>query len=351
VLPSLTGLRGPAALFVFLFHVRLLWGVPRTGGATPWFLLGPIGVSSFFVLSGFVLTWSHRDGQPSMTFWRNRFARVWPAHAAALVVAVPLAVWTAQDTPWWAFLAQLGLVNPWLPIPRLIGTFNTVCWSLGVEAFFYALFPFVLRALPRRVAALWAVLVVCVALVVGWEIAVPYLVTGRAPLTGVWAVYWFPPVRLPELVAGMALARLVAARAVPGVPLVAAVAAWFGAAWFVRDLPQGLLYGGLTLVPTLAVLAAAARRDVAGRWSLLATRPVVWAGEVSFAFYLVHDLVLVVLRLEVGELVGVEVVPVALFGFAVSVVAAWLLHEVVEVPARRLLRGSRKAPEAASTAL
>jgi peptidoglycan/LPS O-acetylase OafA/YrhL len=336
-LPSLTGLRGPAALWVFLFHVGLHWGAPKTGPLAPFLQLGPVGVSSFFVLSGFVLTWSRRRDRPAATFWRNRFARVWPAHAAALAVAVVLVVWLDQPGPWWALVAQLLLVNTWLPIPLLIGSYSSVCWSLSVEAFFYGLLPAIVRRLPRGTAALWALLAGCVALVVGWELAAPHVLEGRAPLTIIWAIYWLPPVRVPELVAGMVLARLVMTGRVPRIPVTVAAVVWLGAASFVLRVPIGLLYGGLTLVPTLALLAAAAQRDIAGRSSVLAWRPVVWAGEISFGFYLVHNLVLGTLQVKLDPPVGIEVVPVAAFGFAVSLAAAWALHEAIELPARERL--------------
>jgi peptidoglycan/LPS O-acetylase OafA/YrhL len=60
-IPSLTGLRGIAAIWVMLFHVSLL--APLIGAA--WlgrigvFPVGWVGVDLFFVLSGFILMWVH----------------------------------------------------------------------------------------------------------------------------------------------------------------------------------------------------------------------------------------------------------------------------------------------------
>lgn len=67
-LPSLTGMRFPAALLVFLFHVSLPagWLMPGDANSTLFARLveqaGGVGVTFFFVLSGFVLTWSAREG-------------------------------------------------------------------------------------------------------------------------------------------------------------------------------------------------------------------------------------------------------------------------------------------------
>jgi peptidoglycan/LPS O-acetylase OafA/YrhL len=71
-LDSLTGLRFFAALAVVLVHVGGQFATAR------WLLTvesyGYAGVSFFFVLSGFVLTWSHRE-QSAGRFWWRRFAR------------------------------------------------------------------------------------------------------------------------------------------------------------------------------------------------------------------------------------------------------------------------------------
>ena len=48
------------------------------------FSYGYTGVSFFFLLSGFVLTWSCA-GQPAQRFWWNRFARIWPLMALMML--------------------------------------------------------------------------------------------------------------------------------------------------------------------------------------------------------------------------------------------------------------------------
>ena len=79
-LPSLTQLRWVAAFLVFLAHARNL-GLFGTGDLgrryAPWaFGGGSIGVSLFFVLSGFVIAWSARPHDRPTAFWLRRFARI-----------------------------------------------------------------------------------------------------------------------------------------------------------------------------------------------------------------------------------------------------------------------------------
>ena len=81
-LDALTSLRWFAAFAVLLRHVGQT-------NAFPAFVTrhglnqGVIGVSFFFVLSGFVLTWSRSDNDTSAAFYQRRFARLYPAYAVA----------------------------------------------------------------------------------------------------------------------------------------------------------------------------------------------------------------------------------------------------------------------------
>ena len=82
VLPRLTSLRWFAALAVFLVHADSLfqWAPLRL------FRFGASGVTFFFILSGFVLTWSMVPNLSARTFWWRRFARIYPACFVALMV-------------------------------------------------------------------------------------------------------------------------------------------------------------------------------------------------------------------------------------------------------------------------
>src|SRR5579859_3585178 len=152
-LDELTSLRFFAAATVTLFHLKVE-GVVEGG---PWWYenfaaIGYIGVNFFFTLSGFILVYSYegRDYSPA-GFWRSRFARIYPAYLFSLLLALPgfIAALDQLDLPFFAWskahfipacLLTLTLLQAWIPQGAL--TWNPVCWSLSVEAFFYGLFPF-----------------------------------------------------------------------------------------------------------------------------------------------------------------------------------------------------------------
>lgn len=346
-LESLTGLRAIAAFAVFLFHLGIIWTDPPSW-FRPYLALGPAGVSLFFVLSGLVLTWS-ADAAPSRVvaprpFWRRRFARIWPAHAAALLLATAYAF--AVDAPHRVvtFVSQLALVGPWLFDHTATTGLNGVSWSLACELFFYALFPLLIRRLPRTPKLNRLVIIGCIVAVVVWETAASHVI---APAHVNEFVYTFPIARLPEFVTGMALARLVRLGAVPDIRLAPAAVIWLVAATTIEHAPALTNLAAWTLVPTILVLVAVARADVVGRTTVLSHSLARRGGDASYCFYLVHFTVLgAVWRLLDATR---ATVPVVASGFAAAAIVAWVLYEAVERPCERLLRGGRDRPRPAMT--
>jgi len=93
-----------------------------------------IGVSFFFVLSGFVLTWAYDPTMSVRGFYLRRFARIYPLHAVTWLVAFLVV------DPELAGKARraLLLVQVWSGKQTDAFAMNSVSWSLGCEAFFYA---------------------------------------------------------------------------------------------------------------------------------------------------------------------------------------------------------------------
>ncbi|MEV6799274.1 acyltransferase family protein [Micromonospora rifamycinica] len=346
-LPSLTGLRWIAAMLVFGYHAGTMRIVaqPDAKAVVDWlFTLGLSGVQFFFILSGFVLVWSARDGDRRRDFWRRRLAKIYPNHVLTWAVALLVMWWFADPVVPRAALENLFLVQAWDPTPGYFYSINNVSWSLSCELFFYLCLPLVLPAIRRAHSGLlWAV-------VVAVPLVILALWPGQALLpegTNWWFTQVFPLVRSTEFWLGVAAAELLRRGhwRGPGLPLASLlfVAVWVGAHWIPAEM-----WAALLSVAYILVIPAAARADVQGRWSPWRHRTLVWLGEVSFAFYLVHVLVMMtVLRLTGHWGVGLSgwSGPLAVLGFlVVNLALAAALHRWVETPMMRRLAPRRRPP-------
>ncbi|WP_412752147.1 acyltransferase family protein [Krasilnikovia sp. M28-CT-15] len=360
-LPSLTGLRWVAAFLVFGYHLRVIeYFAPGLGAdlVSAVFRSGSVGVSFFFILSGFVLMWAS-PWTAYRRFWWRRFARVYPLHVAtALAVLVFLLVCARDDLPSGpALAANVGLVHAWVHDVAYYQSLNTVSWTLSCEAFFYLIFPLLAAGLSRlRIGG-------SVATAFGaWAVCLIGPAAGRLlfePDSVGWFFHWTPVGRLPEFVCGIALACVVRQARFPQPQ-------HFTRFWY---LAAGLTVGGYLLSAHVPVpynvaactmpgfgllLVAAAMSDLQTHWTPWRHAVMVRLGELSFAFYLVHILVIRVLEVVIGyhpHLVDARAAGLAMLAFLLSLGAAWLLHVGVERPFHRRLLcrrdGSARTPRQA----
>jgi peptidoglycan/LPS O-acetylase OafA/YrhL len=355
-LPSLTGMRFLCAALVFFFHFAVLGFF--TSAETSAKYLGAVsegglaGVVYFFILSGFVLTWSARAGDRLGAFWRRRFVKIYPNYLVAVILGILLTV-VIQGQAFnrnWALL-DVFLVQSWSPDLVTRSGFNAPLWSLSVEALFYLSFPLLLRLIDRiRPERLWAWAAGLVAAV----FVIPFVahaLPGNGPVydngmtpTEVWLVIHIPATRMLEFVLGIVMARIVmTGRRLP-LGLGGAVALGVAAYWASTYLPSRFTSVAIMVLPLALLIAAAAAQDSEERPSLVSGRLWVWLGEISYAFYLLHFLVLMYAR----HLLGTRTLssPVA-FGllagcFLATVVVSALLHHLVERPMMAHFAGSRR---------
>jgi len=351
-LNALTGLRWLAAFWVFSYHMQNLGSLPAPFDAPV--RLGSLGVTFFFVLSGFVLTWSMRPSLRVSTFYTRRFARIWPSHIVALLLAVPVFYTLAQPDHSWVkpfslpiLLLSVVLVQGFSRDPVVLFSGNPAAWTLSCEALFYAVHPWagrLLRRASRRASLVVAAVTIGVAFAyrlathlgpAGWANGVP-----------------FPIEHLPEFILGMAIAWAFVQGWRPRIP------AW--SAWAVFVIVIGWLTVGPTKgIPVLSPVAAVFTNEFAtvvcallivavaggtllGRRSWLEHPIMVRLGDWSYAFYLVHATVIYAVLNVIGGPRGPGWSNL-LWGGGIFLVALGLaagLHHAVEVPAERGIRRS-----------
>lgn len=146
-LDQLTFTRYIAALTVVFFH----FGQQAFPATHAWWhpvvTAGPIAVSYFFVLSGFIMAVAYyqpnNQGQRlnKAKYWLARFARIYPVYLLALVLMILANLKTDGRDPL-AISLSLSMLQAWIPGYAMV--LNSPGWSLSVEALFYLSFPLLL---------------------------------------------------------------------------------------------------------------------------------------------------------------------------------------------------------------
>lgn len=332
-LPRLTSLRFFAASGVFMYHLcRIYPGMPLKATST----VGYVGVAFFFVLSGFVLTWSTPiyNGVEAKQFWIKRVARVYPSHLAMMVIALLL---PARPLPltWAAVPPNALLLQSWFSPNDIAFGVNAVSWSLSCEAFFYLCAPLLISVL-NALKPLQRYLAAAAGAGVAWSIGLVLAANGA----NVYA-YHLPIVRIGEFIIGIALA--LALRDGVRLPFRSVCLAGVTTAVMVMVcLRTGQLttVSGILMVPAFAwLIYACAQADLDGVRGVLRLKLLEHLGITSFAFYLVHELVLLNLKPlpwpHGSKLVNLATVIVL---WIICQTAAELLYRGVERPAQRRIR-------------
>ena len=372
-LESVDGYRAVAALAVVVFHVAFLGG-ETTESAAGWALARlDVGVSLFFVLSGFLLyrpfAVAHLRDEPMPAlgpYLRRRLLRIFPAYWLALGALALIGEFRPTDL---GQVVQYALILQPYDRFRIFDGVLHQAWTLAVEIGFYVLLPVFAGVVARqrgsteRRARAQEVAVVSLA-AVGLVARCVVLAADPASL----ALLWLPTHLLPFGL-GMALATLWA-REATGVSLGRArlfglveQARWYPAAlaaaafWAVStqlDLPRtpelvvysfGQELGRHVLFASGAffVLAAGMGGSGGAVARALSARPLRWLGAVSYGVYLAHVDVLERLikdpdpgRLPFWLLFG----RVALASLALATVS----YLLVERPLQRLSRRTWRRP-------
>ncbi len=295
--PALDGVRAVAVCMVLLFH-----------GNVAWMKGGYFGVSMFFTLSGFLITsllvreFEFSGRIAPKAFYARRLRRLMPASLVCLTAVSLLGafdVWKGVTHLRRDILGALFQVANWVQLAagesytdlqsRNAGIISPLdhYWSLAIEEQFYWVWPLAFWGMARMARRRgWGLDMIVAALAGAFAVAAPIiaLVWGRD------AAYWASPARAAEILVGAWLAvALARGRIRPG-HWMAPVGA-LGALALAVVLPAagGPAYHGafpaLAIVTGLLILGLQQPGPVV---RVLAAKPLVALGKVSYGVYLYH---------------------------------------------------------------
>ena len=129
---------------------------------------GECGVSFFFMLSGFIISYAYATKVEKGTFQHKRFLvrqllKFYPLHVLTFIIMVVLDARLGHFFSWDKLLANLLLLQSWVPSDEFYFVANGLSWFLSDLVFFYLMFPVVLRLLmhvSRQMLAVTTVVVV-----------------------------------------------------------------------------------------------------------------------------------------------------------------------------------------------
>lgn len=379
-IPTLDGLRGVAILLVLVQHYYLSLLVTTDSWVDQTLIkvagVGWTGVDLFFVLSGFLITGillDAKEGKGSYfgSFYARRFLRIFPPVYLFFFVMFfvlpnigPVAGHEdlerlADDQLWfWTFTQNVrGVLN----FDTAYGSFNNGhLWSLAVEEQFYLVWPVIVLALGRR-----SLLFACGAILVGALIFRTLLVENVVPeIGGSIAAFVLMPARMDTLAIGamiaivaqrpeqLALARRLSAP-VAAIAFIVLAAIIISQRGYFRGFEYRTTTLGLSALALLygALIVRAITTDPGSLLYRIGTHPVLTTfGKYSYAIYIVHYQLMLLLLYRVREAGGMPLVygmdwPSRTFmvfiGASMSLTVAWLSWHIWE---RQFLRLKRFFP-------
>ncbi len=352
---ALTGLRGIAALYVVFFHANGLHAFPAL--VRPFISHGYMAVDLFFILSGFVMAMTYGglfENGFSLSNFKSflllRLARIYPLYilmtliTAVLITTVLSDTYRFDDSVLRALPANLTMTHVW----GLAYSIVPPSWSISTEWAAYLLFPLsiiVAMWLPRRYALIGVAISFAMLFAVAFG---PLWMTKTRHLPGqLNVVHSYAPGTTLRCLASFYIG-LVAFRFRGWMPARASLLLLATALYLLCFTRTDLL-----LIPVFAALIMSLSHDEGPVARLLQGRVAYWLGVVSFALYLVHDLVQKILLKSFpawGFDLGLSSMTWVVISIAASIGLAALAHYYYEKPSRRWARGLIQRLEAWSLA-
>lgn len=382
-IPVLDGVRCTAALCVLVGHVLGMGFWPFNTLAEKYVATLPgLGLSLFFVLSGFVIHYNYasvvqagKNGKKR--FFAARFARLYPLYGAVLLFLFAteggLKAMLAQPELTLAGALHIIGLQSWVyalhddtSLIYFFGGNVAIAWSISTEFFFYLVYVMAARRLvllkTRRQHICWAAGIYVFLAAVYGLMYVFQAEIGRfaADCFGAgaslgnshdflrWLTYFSPYMRLPEFLLGCLAASWAGRNTHETLPR---ASVGFGLAALLLLTAHGLIYlsgdpmlwfsGSVLYAPLLAwlILQLATRRSWLG--DIMQSRPVVALGQASYSIYLLHGICLGLVAKLMTRLAYEPAQWNALYlalSIAVTLLLALLCYRLYELPMQRWLR-------------
>lgn len=332
MLRHLTGLRFIAALMVYLCHLNTdYFGV----FVKEMFSQGFIGVSFFFILSGFILSYSYEDKLKNEVTSKRQFillrlARIVPMH---LLLAMPFILLTIhlKNFDFSKTLTNILLMQSWIPKEDYYFSLNGVSWSLSDELFFYLMFiPLIYISITKKVITAISIITLL--------LTIYFLKIIQTEELNHWLYYIFPVSRLVEFICGMiiyACWKNSRQQTVDSLLFLISLLPLLIAIYYSNNINNSLRYSLYYLLPMVIFFTSCIYLRNGVIHTILSSKTLELLGKSSFIFYLIHQPIILFCFKIFGHNPG----PLYLIALLVIItIVSIILYKLVEEPLELMLR-------------
>ncbi|CAD5693658.1 DNA injection protein [Escherichia coli] len=347
IIHSLTSLRMFAALGVFVSHLGILSqsSISQFNIASKYFFNGYVGVTFFYILSGFIINYSFSKHMAEGSFSNKdfivfRLARLFPVHIVSLICVLAIFGYmnNFEAANKEALIYNALLMQSFIPSSDYYFSFNPVSWSISCEMFFYLSFCFIVRFKSKHLLAVLLLVLI---------VNVYFLSNPPVNISQHWLFYINPFFRIGDFIIGVLICRLFLDKKLNPKPTVCSsmeIGSLLFLAVTVYVATNYVLYMNIKYdilyIPCMAAIVIAFAFDGGVISKMLSNRYFILLGEASFSFYMFHWMIVSKLieimqpdKDNVHE-VMIYIASCLMLSIFVSIVS----FKLIEMPANKLIR-------------
>lgn len=329
MIKPLTSLRFFFALMVLLNHVPFPYNHIIYKMASN----GSVGVSFFFILSGFILSYNYQKkfskNYNKKKFWIDRFLRIYPLHLfiLCLISFLFLFLGTNYILIIKQFFSHLFLVQNYIPIKEIYSSLNKPAWSICCEIFFYFIFPFIILRIKKN--SIYFIL-----LLIAFAFFLYYFNSQNSMFIGI-----NPFIRLSDFIVGILTFQLYDKLKVYFEKLnlfqyslleLFALIILFMSLIFFSNLYYYQIFPLFWIPMVVFILTMSVSKGILAR--ILSHHYLIILGEISYSIYMTHYLILTVLAVFFRDSFIFNNRPIFIFSFlAITIIFSYFTYKIIEI--------------------
>jgi peptidoglycan/LPS O-acetylase OafA/YrhL len=306
---------------------------------------GHIGVSFFFILSGFILAYNYQDGILKKTkskkkFYIARFARIYPLHILTFIISIPIIFLKAEQDRtllFWQGITNISLTQSFIPLREIYFSFNSPSWSISNEMFFYITFPFLIIFLKKSKKNILTLLFLFLTL-----ITLIILIVPKNYYQGIF--YVNPLIRIIDFIIGIVIFNIYSTilkgqnKIRYNLLEVTSIIILIIFFLFHQYISPVARYSFYYWIPMSYLIFSFSFQS--GKISKFLSKKIfLLLGEISFSFYMFHQLIITYFHVINSKFIFIESdIAIAFITFIISVMTSYYSFKYFEKPMNSLIK-------------